>query len=162
MTSKQAEWRKDNFMRLTVEDVPGIYAIVNRTNDKKYVGQSLHLQTRRENHWCDLIKGVHMNRYLQADFDKCGKDAFSFVVLEYIPYNKIKKLDEREQYWINAVNAKYNIQKDIAYAKAHFAPFEVVIIRYGETYQRPEWHEWVYGGSKNPLLKVRPTGSKMP
>lgn len=34
-------------------------------------------------------------------------------------------------------------------------PLEPLVIKQGEVYRRPAWHEWVYGGGRNPLLEVR-------
>jgi hypothetical protein len=30
---------------------------------------------------------------------------------------------------------------------------EPLVLRQGETLPRPAWHAWVYGGSRNPLLR---------
>ena len=81
---------------------PVIYAITNIVNDKQYVGQAVIKLKRWKDHKTSLNVGKHKNRYLQAAYDKYGKDAFVYTVLEILPTTL--NLDEREQYWINKLN----------------------------------------------------------
>lgn len=46
--------------------------------------------------------GKHNNRYLQAAYNKYGKEAFVYTVLEILPTTL--NLNEREQYWIDKLN----------------------------------------------------------
>jgi group I intron endonuclease len=157
MATKWADWRKDRFMKGKAKNLPGLYLIVNRITGRKYVGQSKNIQQRREEHWGQLSRGCHYNRFLQDDYNEYGKDAFVFSVLEYFIGDQ-GELDKREQYWINKLCATYNIEKDIAYSRAYHSSvvaMAVETVGVGDTYQRPEWHAWVYGGAKNPLLNVR-------
>jgi group I intron endonuclease len=59
----------------------GVYAIVNKENQKSYVGSSKDLAKRRHDHFKDLQAGAHNNRYLQRAFEKYGMAVFSFRVL---------------------------------------------------------------------------------
>lgn len=75
----------------------GIYAITNMQTGKKYIGQSKNVQRRWHEHLKYLRDGRHVNRHLQASFQKYGEGAFEFSVIEEC--DPIL-LDEREQYWI--------------------------------------------------------------
>lgn len=77
----------------------GIYAIVNITNDKYYIGSAINFSARWTQHKSKLNLNIQPNKYLQAAWNKYGADCFIFVVLEYV-YDRSKLL-EREQYWID-------------------------------------------------------------
>ena len=74
----------------------GIYGIRNLINDKIYVGQSINIQKRWEQHRSALKHKKHDNRHLQAAWNKYGKDNFIFEVLEECLQ---QDLNERETYW---------------------------------------------------------------
>lgn len=77
----------------------GVYFIINLINNKIYVGSSTCTENRKSTHFSALIKGVHKNSYLQHAYNKYGKNAFIFHVIERdIP---LENLFERELYWIN-------------------------------------------------------------
>jgi len=74
----------------------GIYKILNKTNGKVYVGQSVDIKERRDAHFEALRSGRHYNSYLQKSFNKHGEKNFHFEVIE-----ETDDLDEREIYWIS-------------------------------------------------------------
>lgn len=76
----------------------GIYQIKNKVNNKVYVGQSTDIRGRWEHHIRDLEVGRHQNHHLQNAWNKYGKDAFEFSIIEECSY---EMLTEREQYWID-------------------------------------------------------------
>ena len=61
----------------------GIYKIVNKKNNKVYVGSSVNLKSREYKHFWMLNKGIHDNHHLQQSYSKYGKDLFMFEVIEY-------------------------------------------------------------------------------
>jgi group I intron endonuclease len=63
-----------------------------------YVGQSKIPNNRRSRHWELLRGGKHENPNLQEAYDKYGKDAFVFKILEHCEPDKLL---EREEHWIN-------------------------------------------------------------
>lgn len=75
----------------------GIYAIYNSQSGKIYVGQSKDLARREKDHFRELRKGTHHNKYLQRAYQKYGEVAFHFITLERCP---VEKLDEKEKNWI--------------------------------------------------------------
>ena len=87
----------------------GIYEIVNIKNNKKYIGQSVNIEKRWQNHKAKLNKQQHSNDYLQKAWNKYGVDAFIFNIVEKCSR---ELLDERETFWIiknNSYNNGYNL-----------------------------------------------------
>ena len=60
----------------------GIYIIKNMVNNKVYIGQSVNIDKRWYDHINALDNHSHYNYHLQAAWDKYGKDAFVFDVVE--------------------------------------------------------------------------------
>lgn len=88
----------------------GIYAITNTANGKHYVGSAINIPARWRAHIRSLGKGAHHSRHLQASWNKYGKDAFEFLVIERV--DQKDKLLEREQFWIDhfsSASTGYNI-----------------------------------------------------
>lgn len=90
--------------------IPGIYILRNLNNGRLYVGSSINLSKREREHFRALIRGAHKNPYLQADFNKCGSDAFKFEIVSERPN---EELLEVEQLFLNCLfdrqNNCYNI-----------------------------------------------------
>lgn len=61
----------------------GIYLITNIVNNHKYVGSSIHLADRYEEHISKLRTNSHDNIYLQRAWNLYGKDSFRFDILLY-------------------------------------------------------------------------------
>lgn len=65
------------------DDCIGVYAIVNRVSGKYYIGSTSEaLKHRRWHHIKELNKNKHGNQHLQRSWNKHGRDAFIFVVLD--------------------------------------------------------------------------------
>lgn len=60
----------------------GIYAIRNRKNKKIYIGQSIDIAKRWNEHIRDLEKGEHHSYLLQNDWNEYELKNFSFIILE--------------------------------------------------------------------------------
>lgn len=91
----------------------GIYQIRNLINNKIYIGSSRNLSQREKAHFRQLELNKHHSIKLQRAYNKYGKNNFKFEIIELV--NNIEELLNREQYWIdklNAVNDGYNINKD--------------------------------------------------
>jgi len=78
--------------------VSGIYLIEHVASKKVYVGSTKDLGHRRSEHFTTLESGCHKNRHLQRAFDKYGRRAFRFSVLEECD---CEQLTTREQHWID-------------------------------------------------------------
>lgn len=88
--------------------VPGVYRITNKVTGDCYVGSSKHVHDRCHEHQANLRKNAHINRHLQAAWNKYGEAVFECDVLEECA---ITAVIEREQYWIDALAPAYNIRK---------------------------------------------------
>lgn len=75
-----------------------IYAILNLTTDKMYIGSSNNLYKRWHIHKSTLRNNKHENSYLQRAWNKHGELDFILVIIEQCDN---KNLEEREQHWID-------------------------------------------------------------
>lgn len=83
------------------DDKSGIYCIEHIKTNKKYIGQSIHINERWYKHRNELNNGSHYNDYLQKAWNKHGEENFIFYVLEYCP---VEELDEKEICYIDMYN----------------------------------------------------------
>lgn len=89
----------------------GVYLISNNVNGKCYVGSTIHLDQRRKEHFSRLANNKHINAHLQNAYNKYGREAFDFEILETVDIDdNIKdKLLKREQFWIDNLKPEYNV-----------------------------------------------------
>lgn len=85
-----------------------IYKIINVVNNKFYVGSAVHFSRRKSSHLSKLKKGTHINKHLQAAWNKYGEKAFVFVVVESVPDDA--DLLAAENIWL-----KEHVGKDYCY-----------------------------------------------
>jgi group I intron endonuclease len=83
----------------------GIYAIVNKENGRRYIGQTGRFIARWTKHKLLLRRGEHPTKALQADWNLYGSDAFEFIILYT---TKSLDLIEIEREYINQVDNPYN------------------------------------------------------
>lgn len=83
----------------------GIYIIICCTNLRFYIGSSAYLYHRFDSHHSELQTNTHGNSHLQNAWNKYGKDAFIFGVLEYCDKSI---LIQREQFYIDKYHAANN------------------------------------------------------
>ena len=81
--------------------IGGIYLIVNKINGCQYVGSTLNFQNRHYTHWNQARRNCHQNPVLQNDWNKCGQEAFVFVVLEIV--EDFKNLLSIEQKYLDVL-----------------------------------------------------------
>ena len=77
-----------------------------------YIGSTVNLRRRFITHRCLLNTKKHVNRKLQAAWNKHGEENFELFVLE--PVDNKEHLIMREQHWINwfgAVENGYNLRQ---------------------------------------------------
>jgi group I intron endonuclease len=60
----------------------GIYKITCLANNKCYIGQSVAIKRRWNDHQKALAGGTHYNTYLQNAYNKYGKGSFVYEILE--------------------------------------------------------------------------------
>ncbi len=80
----------------------GVYCIINKINNKIYIGSSINIQERIYNHKTHLNKNIHCNKYLQSSYNKYGKDNFEFDILDLCSPDIMHSI---EKYWINITNS---------------------------------------------------------
>lgn len=78
----------------------GIYQIKHRDSTRRYIGSSKQIEFRWSCHIWDLDRGVHVNLFLQNLWNKYGKDAFEFSIVEYCPESELLRI---EQCWIDSI-----------------------------------------------------------
>lgn len=87
--------------------ISGVYALVNETKDKYYIGSSINVETRIKTHFSQLRHGKHVCKAMQKDFS--DGDTFSSQILETHENPTQSFLFNREGQWIN----KYKDDKSI-------------------------------------------------
>jgi group I intron endonuclease len=86
---------------------PGVYKIINTKTGKIYVGSSLDMHRRLQNHFRLLKRDRHHCDHLQSSFNKHGIKHFDIEVLEIIDISGLdledrdKALLSREQFWMD-------------------------------------------------------------
>ena len=90
-----------------------VYAIRNSVNTKLYVGSTIgKAKTRFASHKAGLHNGNHHSKRLQHDWNRYGKSAFEFIIIEECKPDDCEVL---EDYWIeyynsSSVNNGYNVK----------------------------------------------------
>lgn len=87
----------------------GIYKITNQLNQKCYIGQSINIYVRWQQHIIESKSNRNFSKFYNA-IRKYGIENFSFEVIEECEKNQ-QILNEREVYWIsyyNSYNDGYN------------------------------------------------------
>ena len=76
-----------------------IYKIINVVNNKFYVGSAVNFEKRKARHLWRLRRGDHVNKHLQAAWNKYGAQAFIFAIVEEVP--DTKDLLQVENSWLH-------------------------------------------------------------
>lgn len=93
-----------NIIRKELKRKSGIYGFLCKTNNKLYIGSSIDLSSRFNNH----INGRKSNILLQRAITKYELQDFIFVVFECYEFDK---LVIREQFFIDELKPEFNILK---------------------------------------------------
>ena len=79
----------------------GIYTIINLLDGKIYVGYTNNFNKRVTKHITSLKNNSHVNIHLQSAWNKYGKEAFKFEILEEC---EKQFLASQEHYWATMLN----------------------------------------------------------
>lgn len=82
---------------------PGIYKITNIVSGKSYVGNSINLRKRAQQHKYSYKRKESL---LYSDMKTFGVNCFSFEVIELLKLKEL--LTERESFWITKLKSEYN------------------------------------------------------
>lgn len=85
-----------------IEKVSGVYKIINKVNNKYYIGSSNNIHKRWNEHKRTLNENKHHSQYLQRSWNKYGPESFDFLIIE----SNINEKDLliKEQEYLNKVN----------------------------------------------------------
>lgn len=95
-----------------IEDLKGVYCILNKINGKRYIGSTVVSFKDRLNHHRNRLRvDGHKNAHIQRSWNKYGEDSFDFNVLEVVDDRDL--VLEREQFWIDSFDfdSLYNINR---------------------------------------------------
>ncbi len=90
----------------------GIYSIINKINNKVYIGESTNISMRWKSHKKELIEGTHHSYKLQQDWNKYGIDKFIFKVIEVFHFPNNTILDKRKLKICLLCREFYHMQKN--------------------------------------------------
>ena len=79
-----------------LDDKTAVYKIINKVNQKYYVGSSVALGKRWRRHLFELRKTRHHCPYLQRAWSKYGEEAFEFQVVEFLHSELTVRAKEQE------------------------------------------------------------------
>lgn len=82
----------------------GIYRIYNIFNGKSYIGSSVNLKKRLNEHLRDLKNRKHHSIHLQRAWNKYGEKSFDIEILEYCPP---EICINKEQYYLDLEQSYY-------------------------------------------------------
>ena len=85
--------------------MPGIYAIINKVNNKLYIGSSFNIYKRIIKHLLDINKNRHINHHLINSFKTYGIENFEIKILYKC---KVDYLLFFEDYFINKYQSNIN------------------------------------------------------
>lgn len=95
----------------------GIYKIINILNNKIYIGYSINIYRRWEDHKRLLKKNTHHSIKLQNAYNKYGVNSFVFEIIEECDKKYIVK---REQYYIDLFDSYNNGYNCLPKARSTF------------------------------------------
>lgn len=92
----------------------GVYHIRNKINGRRYFGSAKRFKSRWKSHERSLNQGIHHNKFLQSDFNKCGSEAFVFEVLQVVDGEQTERLLIEQRYldqFCGDITICYNFSK---------------------------------------------------
>ena len=92
--------------------VSGIYIILNKVNNKWYVGQSINIKNKWYKHKWQLKRNIHKNPHLQSAWNKYNENNFEFYVIELVEISDLfvaeqKYLDWAKQHQYECYNKNF-------------------------------------------------------
>lgn len=95
----------------------GIYKIINKLNNKYYVGGAVNIGSRWSVHKHHLKKGQHHCKHLQRAWDKYGEENFIFKVIEDVEGQNIHEVEQKylDLILIKVGNGGVVVDHNIAY-----------------------------------------------
>ena len=91
-----------DMIKKDLKGISGVYCFIHVASGKLYIGSSVNLLARFNEH----LNNRHSNVHLQRAFKKYGFINFNFIVLKYCDKDELIK---QEQNYLNQATEKYNI-----------------------------------------------------
>ena len=88
---------------------PGVYYL--KIKEVNYVGSSVSLKTRVQEHLSKLVNKKHENSRMQNTFNKYGEESFFFSILESFDEIRYDDLLQKEKDWSNNQFPKQKLKK---------------------------------------------------
>ena len=85
--------------------ISGVYQIINTITGDCYIGSSVDLKRRKQQHFCEYCWKHEPNKQLYKDMKQYGKNSFLFKPIWLCDPEELKKY---EQIAIDKYNPKYN------------------------------------------------------
>lgn len=101
---------------MAIKKIPGIYLIKSYITGAVYVGSTRCLLGRRNHHFYGLKHNKNGNRLLQEHYNQYGPKSLCWGILEYAD---ISILLDREQYWLNRFENKFNLCPEAGISKGY-------------------------------------------
>lgn len=102
-----------------------IYHIINKINNKRYVGQTINFQNRKATHLRNLKSNQHHSSKLQRAWNKYGEDNFKFLVKEveiekiedlyFLEIEEIKKYDSYFNGYNMTIGGEGSVRKNFSF-----------------------------------------------
>lgn len=99
---------------------PGIYCILNKLNNKIYIGSSNNIKRRGIFHFTQLRNGKHFNSHLQHAWNKYGEFNFEFYIIELVPESELEKTEENYIKETKSSNRLYGYNKTDICAESQY------------------------------------------
>lgn len=94
----------------------GVYQIINKINNKSYIGVTKNFYNRFAQHKSSLLKNKHHSILLQRAVNKYGINNFELIILCRCPIEYLNKL---EQWFLKNIKPEYNIHISSEYTDNH-------------------------------------------
>lgn len=116
----------------------GVYQILNTANNKRYIGSSVYIYKRFNQHLNTLRQNKHQNRFLQRAWNKYGADSFKFQILLICSMENLDFYEELiiKEFQTNDAQFGYNLRPGARSNKGLKGIKRIDSIRVGETHNR--------------------------
>lgn len=91
------------------EILSGIYKIYCKETDKYYIGQSVDVKNRINQHLRELKNKTHINRQLQEDFNNYGEKSFIFEKIKDVEEEFLNIFEKYYMEYYNSIEEGYNV-----------------------------------------------------
>lgn len=93
--------------------ITGIYKILNKVNNKVYIGSATDIRKRWRDHKWYLNHNKHHNSHLQSSWNKYGAEAFEFLVLLECSIDELLEKEKENTLKYDSLNKNfgYNVNE---------------------------------------------------